>query len=277
MILLLIVFIFLTNFSLSVIRACIMTIILILSKILYRKVDIKNTLAISFLLIIIFNPYSIRSVSLQLSYLGTAGVIFITPVIESLINEFINKKRISKMENVIKVISVPIAAQIAILPIMVINYNTISLTFLISNILAIPILGISIIGGYLLTFLSFIWLWGAKKIAMILDLLLKTLILIAKSCANLKLSNIYVKTPCFVTIVLYYALIVWIIYFKKYNLSITKRADRGVRSYIRKKFKKLNYKKITIIVIVLVFFLEFPYQNYNGKLKIYFIDVGQRR
>ena len=277
MIFLLIVFIFLTNFSLSVIRACIMTIILILSKILYRKADIKNTLAISFLLIIIFNPYSLRSVSLQLSYLGTAGVIFITPVIESLINEFINKKRISKMEKVIKVISVPIAAQIAILPIMVINYNTISLTFLISNLLAIPILGISIIGGYILIFLSLIWLWGAKKIAIILDLLLKSLILIAKSCANLKLSNIYVKTPCLVTIVLYYVVIFFIIYFKKYNFSVTKRADRGVRPYIRKYLKKVNYKKITIIVIVVLVFIEIPYSNYNGKLKIYFIDVRQRR
>jgi len=252
-----------------------MTIILIFSKILYRKADIKNTLAISFLLIIIFNPYSIRSVSLQLSYLGTAGVIFIAPIIESLINEFINKK--SKMDKVIKIISVPIGAQIAILPIMVINYNTISLTFLFSNILDIPIVGISIIGGYLLTFLSFMWLWGAEKIAIILDLLLKILILIAKFCANLKLSNIYVTTPNLATIVLYYVAIFLIIYFKKYNFSVTKRADRGVRPYIRKYLKKMNYKKIIIIVIVLLFFIEIPYSNYNGKLKIYFIDVGQRR
>lgn len=254
-----------------------MTIILIFSKILYRKADIKNTLAISFLLIIIFNPYSIRSVSLQLSYLGTAGVIFITPVIESFIKEIIYKKRINKMEKIIKVISVPIAAQIAILPIMVINYNTISLTFLISNILAIPILGICIIGGYILIFLSFVWLWGAKKIAIILDLLLKILIRIAKSCANLKLSNIYVTTPNLATIVLYYVVIFLIIYFKKYNFSVTKRADRGVRPYIRKYLKKMNYKKIIIIVIVLLVFIEIPYSNYNGKLKIYFIDVGQRR
>ena len=51
--------------------------------------------------------------------------------------------------------------------------------------------------------------------------------------------------------------------------------------------KKLNNKGITIveavismallIVLTLIIIIEFPYRNYNGKLKIYFIDVGQRR
>ena len=86
----LIAFIFITNFSLSVIRACIMSIILILSKLFYRKSDILNTISISILIIIIFNPYSINSVSMQLSYLGTIGVIFLAPVVEKGIGHIIN-------------------------------------------------------------------------------------------------------------------------------------------------------------------------------------------
>lgn len=35
--------------------------------------------------------------------------------------------------------------------------------------------------------------------------------------------------------------------------------------------------KIAIIVVILIIIIEIPYTNYNGKLKIYFIDVGQRR
>jgi len=81
----LIVFIFITNFSVSVIRACIMSIILIFSKIFHRKADIKNTIAISVLIILTFNPYSINSISMQLSYLGTIGVIFVTPIVEKLL------------------------------------------------------------------------------------------------------------------------------------------------------------------------------------------------
>lgn len=87
----LIVFIFLTNFSVSVIRACIMSIILIFSKIFHRKADIKNTILISVLIILIFNPYSINSVSMQLSYLGTIGVIFVAPIIEKILIEIIER------------------------------------------------------------------------------------------------------------------------------------------------------------------------------------------
>ena len=32
-----------------------------------------------------------------------------------------------------------------------------------------------------------------------------------------------------------------------------------------------------LILIIFIIIIEIPYKNYNGKLKIYFIDVGQRR
>ena len=84
-------FIFITNFSVSVVRACVMSIIFIISKLFYRKLDIKNAIAISLLIILIYNPYSINSVSMQLSYLGTIGVIFIAPTIERALAYFFIK------------------------------------------------------------------------------------------------------------------------------------------------------------------------------------------
>ena len=256
-ILLLIFFLFLTNFSVSVIRACIMAIIFILSKLLYKKADTINTLIIALLITIVNNPFSIYSVSLQLSYLGTIGVIFLSPIIKQV---FLN---IKMKEKFTKIISVPIAAQIAILPIMIINFNTVSFTFLISNIIAIPLLGCVIIGGYILTFISFIWFGFAKKLSIVLNIFLKLLIFISKVCANLKISNIYVVKPSIITIIIYYFSLVVIIY--AYNLKNSSS------------LKYYKIKKVVVILIVIIIVLEFPYTNYNGKLKIYFIDVGQRR
>lgn len=87
----LIVFIFITNFSVSVVRACIMSILVILSKIFYRKSDILNTISISVLIIVIFNPFSINSVSMQLSYLGTIGVIYVSPIIEKFLIQTVKR------------------------------------------------------------------------------------------------------------------------------------------------------------------------------------------
>ncbi len=269
----LIVFIFITNFSVSVIRACIMSIILILSKLLYQKADIKNTIAISILIILIYNPYSIRSVSMQLSYLGTFGVIFLAPVLSKII-EKVKFRKLTDNKKIVNAISISIAAQIAILPIMIKNFNTISFTFLISNLIAMLLLGISIIGGYLLTLISFIWIWGAQKIGVIFNLILKILILIANFCANLKLSNIYVITPNTITIIIYYIVIFTGIYIL--NILKSKQGHR-IRPYIRKYLQKINYKKIIITILTIIIIIEIPYTNYNGKLKIYFIDVGQRR
>ena len=247
----LIVFIFLTNFSLSVIRSCIMSIILILSKLFHRKADIKNTIIISVLIILVFNPYNINSVSLQLSYLGTIGVIFVAPVIEKLLEHIIyrilanfratapTKEKIDRLQKIIRIISVPIAAQITILPIMVKNFNTISLTFLISNIIAMPLLGICIIGGFLITFISFIWFGLAKKIGIIFNLILKILILIAKFCGNLKLSNIYVVTPNTITIIIYYIIVFLAICFFQYNEKVVAR--RGSTFLTNTWSKKMSY------------------------------------
>ena len=187
------------------------------------------------------------------------------------------------LQKISKIISVPIAAQITILPIMIKNFNTISLTFLISNLIAMPLLGICIIGGYLLTIFSFISLGLTQKIGILFNIILKVLILIAKFCGNLKLSNIYVITPNTITIIIYYTVV-----FTAISIASTKLAETSVstsfwkskrreRFYIRKYLCEANCKKIATIILVLIIIIEIPYTNYNGKLKIHFIDVGQRR
>ena len=264
----LIVFLFLTNFSLSVVRACIMAIIIITSKLIHRKADIINTMGIALLITFIYNPFAIQSVSLQLSYLGTAGVIFLTPIIEKNVLSLKISPKISK------IISVPIAAQLSILPIMIINFHTISFTFLISNILAMPLIGVVIILGFLIVIISFICMPLAQKLGIVINLILKMLIIISEVCGNLELSNIYVVTPRTITIIVYYLFLL----IKVYIFNLKKNQNlKSYEIYTLKIFSKLPLKKIMVMLIITIFLIEFPYVNYNGNLKIYFIDVGQRR
>lgn len=71
----LIFFMFLTNFQISVVRASISGIIILFASIIYKQVDTWNSIAISMLTILIQNPFSINSLSLQLSFGGTIGII----------------------------------------------------------------------------------------------------------------------------------------------------------------------------------------------------------
>jgi len=84
----LIIYMYITGLSVSVVRACIMGIIMCLSFLVYRKNDTLNNIAISCMIILINNPFSLFSASFQFTYAGTIGVIYFEPIVEDYILNF---------------------------------------------------------------------------------------------------------------------------------------------------------------------------------------------
>lgn len=259
-ILVLIIFMFITNFSASVVRACIMGILLIFSKICYRKSDIWTTISISILIMLIYNPYSILNVGLQLSYAGTIGIIVFNKNITNLLEKYMNSKLAAS-------VAVIISAQISILPIMIVNFNSLSLTFLLSNILATPIVTVITMGGFVLILMSFISIKIASLFSIIIHVCLKLLILISDISSVLPISQIFVTTPNILQIIYYYFLVVL------FNFYSKKNAQRR----IEKKILKLIRKRETIIVLISIFIVLTIINNIRvQQFTINFIDVGQR-
>ena len=133
-------YILITGFSASIYRAAIMGIVMLISKIIYRKNDVWTSIGISLIVLLIYNPYLILDLGLQLSYGGTIGIILyqkhISKFLEKkLVKEEKSEKVLSKiLKLVIEIISVTISAQIVIIPIMVYTLNTVNTYFLISNL-----------------------------------------------------------------------------------------------------------------------------------------------
>ena len=144
----LLIFIIITGASYSVVRACIMAIVVIGAKICYRKENFFTSICISLIIILIQNPFAINDIGLKLSFMGTAGIVIFN---KSITNFFIKLKIKQKIA---EALSVTFSAQLMIMPITILNFNTISLTFFISNILASPLLGIIIIFGFISIFIS---------------------------------------------------------------------------------------------------------------------------
>ena len=76
-IVILLFFMALTGFTSSVIRACIMGILVLIASMLHRKSDTINNLGLSSLIILLFNPYAIIDVGFLLSYGGTIGIVLL--------------------------------------------------------------------------------------------------------------------------------------------------------------------------------------------------------
>lgn len=269
-ILVLIIFMFITNFSVSVTRACIMAIIVLGSNLLYRKQDFWTSISISLLINLIINPFYIKDIGLQLSYLGTIGIMLLNKNIEQILNKIGIKGKLNS------ILSVTISAQIMIIPITMYKFNTISFTFFISNILATYLLGANIILGFTTVFVSLISYSIAKMLAILLNFSLKCLIAISSFTSKLPLSSVTIKTPYAIYILLIYLIILIFNYI--YSVYNSKTNPRLFQKQILKKLNKENVKKILLVVIILVILfnlLSYLYSNIFPSLKIHFIDVGQ--
>lgn len=242
----LLAFMAITNFTPSVTRACIMAILTLLSSIIYRKSDVYTNISVAALITLIFNPYSLLDLGFQLSYGGTIGIIIFIKRIQE-------KKSNSKVINYIKQMAlVSIYANIIIIPIMMYHFNTVSFTFIISNIMASPILGIIVITGFLFIIASITVKPLTRLIAIFIKPILSILIKISQICSKLPFSNILVVTPYMFNVISYYAIILYCI-----------------------KSKKNNKCKIIICLLIVLILINFIIYIFPQKLRIFFIDVGQ--
>ena len=270
---LLIFYLYIINFTPSVTRAVIMSIISIIQVILYRKQDIATTISFSSLLILISNPYKILNIGFLLSYAGSVGIIVFSKKFEELKEEKIKIKLLKTMKSMCLV---TISAQILILPITIYYFNTISATFIISNIIAGIIIGPITIIGLVIIIVSFINLRLTAVIAKIYNILLLVLLKSTQIIAKLPISKIYVITPSIISVIIYYLLI--------FTIFITFIIKKSKRYYLNRKLDKLILKLkniiksnfIIIIIVVILFLVVFIIFNRIPRdLKVNFIDVGQ--
>lgn len=129
-----------------------------------------------------------------------------------------NKKSVfkNKIKNYIKnILLVSISVQIVIMPIILYNYKTISLTFFITNILTSFIISLIIIFGFILIIISFPLLKVAKIFGGIYKILLKLFLSIIEITSKIPFSKIYLKTPFIYEIILYYFFVFLIRIFNK--------------------------------------------------------------
>ena len=227
----------LTGNTASVVRAGVMSILLILSKLLHRKYDFWTSLAFSTLIQLTYNPYSIFDLGLILSYGGVIGLVLFNDILQT-------KLRFS-------VVSGTVSANILIVPILMYNFNTISLTFVISNVLAEILLAPITIVGLLSIVIRL------KFVFIFLDVMLGLLRKVVGICAQIPFSKIYVTTPSILSVIFYFILMFLIL----------------------KKFKIKNYKRKIAIILIIIIVANFNYPmidaKVNKKLLINMVDVGQ--
>lgn len=140
-------YVLITGLTASAMRAYIMLIILEFSFMVKRNYSSINGLAVSAVLLLLFNPYYITDVGFYLSYFATLGILVFNKKFHDLLYflpDFLGKP-----------ISLSLAAQVFIYPIMIIVFGQFSLNFILGSLILTPVICVLLPIG-LISFIIFI-------------------------------------------------------------------------------------------------------------------------
>lgn len=145
-----IAFALMTGASATVVRASIMALLVIASRVSSRRYDITRALLLAGLIMLIHNPaILVFDPSFQLSFLATVGLIYVSPIVEKWL-QFIPEK--FKLR---EVAVATLATQIFVLPYLLYQMGTLSIVALPVNLLILAAIPLTMLLGFLTGVLSF--------------------------------------------------------------------------------------------------------------------------
>ena len=130
----------LCSFSLSVMRAAVMLLMVLLSKLVDEENDSLTALLFAGGLIVFFSPFSLFDVGFLLSFFATFGILQVQPL---LIRKKLKEKGIRRVgRTVFNALAVSFAAQIAVLPVAYLSFGSISLFSPLATLLFAPLVSL---------------------------------------------------------------------------------------------------------------------------------------
>ncbi|WP_314394619.1 ComEC/Rec2 family competence protein [Leptotrichia shahii] len=130
----------LIGFSPGILRAYIMGAMMILARILFEQEESKKSLLVSFIVIIVLNPYSVFDISMQLSYAAVVAIIFVNPEFKKFYQEkVLDKIKNEVLRNTVDLIFLSLTIQITSIPLFLYYFEKLPLFSFLLNIVGIPI------------------------------------------------------------------------------------------------------------------------------------------
>ena len=172
----------------SVIRAAVMYLIAAGAFIIRRETSSVNSLLAALALLLFVNPYSIASLSLQLSFAATLGLILLsTRMQRRMMRPFSSLPKPAKKlaSAVTSAISCTVSATIFTTPILLTSFGSVSMLSLVSNLLIVGVTAITFIGGIILCIAAAVVPAAAPIIASALQPFLSYILWVANFVADI--------------------------------------------------------------------------------------------
>ena len=256
----LVFFVPMTGASPSVIRAVIMYFVSVVGFYIRRDNSMLHSLCFALVALLIYNPYSVKSLSLQLSFLATLGIIlFNKPLQNFLLLPFKKLKEHTLFRGIaytiISALGCSISACIFTSPVLLLQFGYVSVAATLANILTVGVFSVLFISGLLLCVLSKIS-FIANVLIMIINILSEYVFYIADLTGNISGFLIYwddAKIKILI-VIFYIFMVLWCIFRKhlRYYIGII----------------------VTTVIIALTVYINTDIENNKYEVKL-FDDGGQ--
>lgn len=218
-------FVIMVGAEASIVRATLMSAVSLFALSVGRGYVARQALLISFLIIILYEPYSLmHDISLHLSFLATTGIIYCSEMIEI----FLNKKiKIHFFTNVSEQLSTTVAAYVATVPYLMFTFGTTSVYALIANCLVLPLVPIAMTMSFIVILFSYISKVSASVFGIVTSIIIDLILYIGRYISNLPFSIVTASSSLCEMFSIYFVLIILCVYFLYKNESETSVTKQG--------------------------------------------------
>lgn len=208
---------FITGLPPSVLRAVTMFSFLAMARIWARNSNVFNTLAVSAFCLLIYDPFLIRSVGFQLSYLAVLGIVYLYPRILVLW-----EPGSRAMAEIWKITTVSLAAQCATFALGLLYFHQFPNVFLLSNLMVVPLSSLVLIGGIAVLGVSFVPVI-ASVLGTCLAMLIRFLNYVVFSLESIPFAltrNVYIDVWQCALLMLFLVIVIALVHYKKFGYMV---------------------------------------------------------
>jgi competence protein ComEC len=251
-----VIFMFITGASPSVVRATIMATVLLVGTLFERRTDVYNSLSVAAAIILLLDTNALFDVGFQLSFAAVVSIVYIYPILKKLIDLIPERfEEIKAIDYVLKLFAVSLAAQIGTLPFTAYYFGRISLVSLLANLIVVPLSGLNVLLGVATVACSSVSSFVASCYAALNSIAIDFLLGFVKVAGNVP--HAYAETAQFQLLhaLLYYGIVA--ILFHITNPRIVKWGITASLAFLT------------------AFLVNGIVENWSAILRITLIDVGQ--
>ena len=184
------------GFTPSVLRACIMVLLMMLAKVVDREYDPPTALAFAVLVMLIVNPMAAASVSLQLSAACVAGILLFQPSIHNWLKKHLPQRYIpGKLHAMVCTsVSVTLSSMSLVTPLSALYFGTVSLVSVATNLLTLWVVNVVFYGLVLTCLLGWFLPGAASLVGAVLAWPMRYVLLLAEAMSSIPQAAVYTKS-----------------------------------------------------------------------------------